>query len=120
MKLYQAIAQNARIPNEHLRDAFAIRADRIREKLPHGSGFDNGCVIESDTESKIVISTAFHHMDDNGFYCGWTDHKVIITQTLLYDTPSIRVTGRNFRGIKDYIADVFHSVLSESFEWVNK
>lgn len=120
MKLYQAIAQNARIPVDHLKDAFSIRVERIQEKLPRGSGFDCGCVIESATESKIVISTAFHHMDDKGFYRGWTDHKVIVTQTLLYDTPSIRVTGRNFRNIKDYIADVFHSLMSEPFEWVNK
>ena len=53
--------------------------------LPSGSGIDSGCKIDLDhsTCNKIVILFGFHHMDDNGYYCGWTDYKAIVTPSLI-------------------------------------
>lgn len=126
MKLYEAIANN-----QHLLDALAVpgsdqamrpfaedRAERILARLPKGSGFDNGTTIERVTDREIVLSTAFHHMDGHGSYCGWTEHKVRVTSSLICDID-VRVGGRNERGIKDYIRDVMRGLMMGEFSWIN-
>lgn len=89
-----------------------IHADKLEEfvknYLPHGSGFDNGTKFlwEESNRNKLVFSADFHHMDDNGMYCGWSEHKVIVTPDLLFGY-NIKVTGQNKRGIKEYISGCF-------------
>jgi len=87
-------------------------ADKIEELvskyLPHGSGFDNGTkfVWEESSENKLVFNTAFHHMNEGGYYNGWTEHKVIIRPCLYFDFD-IKITGRNRNDIKEYIGSCF-------------
>lgn len=83
----------------------------VREHMPSGSGFDTGTTLaDSSTPERLEFTTTFHHMDDNGAYCGWSDHKIIVRASLAYGF-TLSVTGRNVRGIKDYIHDAFHSAL---------
>lgn len=89
--------------------------DIEREHLPSGSGFDNGTTIESATDQRIVFRTSFHHMNEGGYYDGWTEHSVIVTPSLSSGF-CIRVTGRNRNDIKDYIAELFDGVLREEVE----
>jgi hypothetical protein len=86
----------------------------ISEYLPSGSGFDSGTSIdvEKTTEEKLVFSTAFHHMNDLGYYVGWTEHRVTVRPSFYgFD---IKVSGRNRNDIKDHIAECFDYVLSEA------
>ena len=89
----------------------------VKEHMPSGSGFDSGAQFETYEQivdgkpERLVIQTSFHHMNDGGFYDGWTDHDVIVTPSLAHGF-SIRVTGKNRNDIKDYIAEVFHAALS--------
>jgi len=80
--------------------------------LPSGSGIDAGCTINIDesNENKIVINFSFHHMDENGFYDGWTDHKVICKPS--FDGFNLRITGKNKNGVKEYLYDTFDSCLN--------
>ena len=87
MKLYQAIAiaLDARANCEARGSLewyarWQARLDHIaRNALPSGSGVDNGTAIDGDsTSAKIVLHTAFHHMNDSGMYAGWSDHSVPI------------------------------------------
>lgn len=80
----------------------------VKNYLPHGSGFDNGTkfIWEESNQNKLVFSANFHHMDDNGMYCGWSEHKVIVTPDLLFGY-NIKVTGQNKRDIKEYISGCF-------------
>ena len=84
-----------------------------REYLPSGSGFDSGCYIELDESrrDKIVIRCDFHHLNENGFYSGWTTHRAIVTPCLLFGF-ALRITGKDKDGIKEYIADSMHCALS--------
>ena len=86
------------------------------DTAPNGSGFDNGTTLVTDesNKNKLVFFTAFHHMNDNGMYIHWTNHKVIITPA--FDGFDMRITGKNFNGIKEYIADVFNAWLNEDVE----
>jgi hypothetical protein len=86
--------------------------------MPSGSGFDRGTSLdmERSTSERLVFTVAFHHMDEHGFYDGWTDHTVTVTSSLLSGI-AIRVSGRNRNGIKDYIYETFEHALQESIVW---
>lgn len=83
----------------------------VDEYMPSGSGIDNGTAIDlgKSTGSKLVFNVAFHHMDENGFYCGWTDHTITITPS--FSNFDIRISGPNKRNIKEYLHDVYSSAL---------
>lgn len=90
------------------------RAEQIaRDCLPSGSGFDNGTIIdtEASTPTMLVLATSFHHMNDVGMYDRWTEHTVKVEPAFI--GLEIRVTGRDWNGIKDYIAETFDYVLSQ-------
>lgn len=119
MKLYQAIAQNEQLlrhKNVMIREYAETRKERILALLPNGSGFDNGTLIVEASEKRIVFATGFHHMDDNGFYCGWTQHRVVVRASLSHGF-TLYVSGVNKRDIKDYISEVFDSLMHEEFSW---
>ena len=84
-----------------------------KEYLPSGSGFDAGTKIdrEASGKNKIVLTTSFHHMNDAGYYDGWTEHKIIIRPDLEFGF-TFTISGRDKRGIKDYIGDIFQNALS--------
>lgn len=89
-------------------------ADIEKNILPCGGGFDSGTIIlyDESTPEKIVLGTSFHHMNDGGYYDGWTQHKITIKPSLLFDI-TITISGRDKNGIKDYMADCFHGVLMQ-------
>jgi hypothetical protein len=98
-------------------DALGMMADM----LPSGSGFDSGTKIDLEHShgGKLVLTTSYHHMNDNGYYCGWTEHTVTVTPS--FGGFNIRVSGRNRNDIKDYISDTFcHALGRELTETEHK
>lgn len=97
--------------NKEWKDEAEDRINEMCKGIPHGSGIDGYCDIDltASTDKRIVFKFEFHHMDENGFYCGWTQHKAIITPT--FGGFNIRITGKNYRDIKDYL----HSLWSYCF-----
>jgi hypothetical protein len=99
---------------------FGKHSDRIDEiaknLLPSGSGIDSGTAVDLDrsTGDKLVLTTAFHHMNDGGMYDGWTEHTVIVTPT--FDGIDCRITGRDRNGIKEYLSGVFNTCLMEDVQ----
>jgi hypothetical protein len=83
--------------------------DLVKNYLPRGSGFDAGTkfIWEESNRNKLVFATSFNHMNEGGYYDGWTDHKVIVTPDLLFGY-NIKITGRNRNDIKEYIHSRFH------------
>ena len=114
-KVYQAIASAiSAMPREWAEE----RLDLIeREYLPSGSGINAGCkiLVEESHKDRIVIQTEFHHMNEVGYYDGWTSHKVIVTPSLISGFY-IRITGRDKNGIKEYLAELFYQVLDQEFD----
>jgi hypothetical protein len=104
--------------NDEWRDRHAAKLDELtRAHLPHGSGFDSGTKFELD-ESKperLVFTADFHHMDNNGYYDGWTCHQVIVTPSLASGI-NLRITGRDRDDWKDYAYQVFHEALTQMVE----
>lgn len=89
------------------------RFDRLMAMLPSGSGFDAGVKLVDDEckSNRLVLKADFHHMTEHGMYDGWTEHKVIVTPSLA-DGAVIRITGRDRKLIREYIADVMHEALN--------
>ncbi len=83
------------------------------EDFPSGSGFDNGTKIdlEASNDEILVFHTAFHHMNDNGMYDGWTEHTVTVTPSLGLDFH-LKISGRDRNDIKEYISECFSTVLN--------
>lgn len=86
------------------------------EILPSGSGIDAGTTIDlaASTPDRIVLTMSFHHMNDGGFYDGWTDHTIVVRPSLAFGVD-LRVTGRNRNEIKDYLHDVYALALREYY-----
>jgi hypothetical protein len=84
----------------------------VREHMPSGSGFDCGTTIDYDDShaEKLVFTTSFHHMNSDGYYCGWTEHTVTVTPSFIGGF-NLRISGRNANNIKEYIHDAFSSAL---------
>jgi hypothetical protein len=87
--------------------------DSIMDTAPSGSGIDCGTELRIDdcTPTKLVFGLSFHHMNEHGCYDGWSDHEVIIKPT--FGGFSMRITGRDRNGIKEYLADVYDCWLNE-------
>ena len=87
--------------------------------LPYGSGFDNGTTIESVTSEKIIFKSAYHLMDDSGYYREWIDFIIIVRPgftTISIDAvgPFSRLQKKSYGyGIKDYIEEEFYNCLIE-------
>lgn len=117
-QLYQAIARKIQARNncwEH-RDTHAEWATRheqdvlalVKDHLPSGSGFDSGTEIDLARSSpeRLVFATSFHHMNEHGYYDGWSEHEVIVKPSLTWGFD-LRVTGRDRRQIKEFIGESF-------------
>lgn len=85
----------------------------VRKHLPSGSGFDAGTVLimERSTPERLVFEADYHHMNEGGYYDGWSEHEVIVTPSLASGFD-LRVTGRNRDDIKAYIGEVFGDALT--------
>lgn len=127
MEVYQAIARKI----EAMRNCdksgngewFTRHHDAIdnimREHMPSGSGFDAGtqfdaCEHVDNEKDSLAFITCFHHMNDCGLYDGWTQHTVIVRPSLSHGF-TLRVTGRDRNGIKEYISDVFNNALKAAY-----
>ena len=93
-------------------DASRERLGKLMETAPSGSGFDNGTTVELGRNGTLLFNTSFHHMNDGGYYDGWTEHTVRVKPTLAWSFD-LTVSGRNRNDIKDYIAEVFDTWLRE-------
>lgn len=118
--LYQALARAfqqlrncEQSGNTEWRDKTAKRIVALCKHLPSGSGLDNGCkLLDGSGPDKLIFRCDFHHMDEHGSYCGWTEHLVVVTPSL-QDGISLRITGRNRDGVKDIIHEALYFALRE-------
>lgn len=82
-----------------------------RERLPSGSGIDNGTRVKGLTKDGrgIELLLEFHHHGEHG-YDGWTYHTARVRPSFL--GLDISISGPNRNDIKDYLADVLREALN--------
>ena len=125
MKVYQQLARlvDWNPTGEYLDSKNKRVEDLVKNYLPSGSGFDGDISIdEKSTDKKIILHVEYHHMNDNGFYDGWSTFKIIITPSLAYDY-SLVVKGETvvkkyfYDGVfKNYIIDTFMPYLDKEMK----
>lgn len=88
----------------------------VDDYLPSGAGWDNGTKIdfEASTTDKLVFYGSYHHMNEGGYYDGWTEHRIIVTPSLAFGFD-LKITGRNRNDIKEYLAECFRGDLDRLF-----
>ena len=98
-------------------EKWSERIEQLVDMLPSGSGIDNGTKIdlEASHAGKVVLYAPFHHMDENGFYDGWTEH--IITVTPSFRGINLRISGRDRNQIKEYLYETYDYELTRLVEW---
>lgn len=116
--IYQ-IAKNCewlKTVNDSYIDQCNSQIDHYESMLPYGSGFDSGCFIDRDNSGKegVIINFDFHHLNENGYYEGWTKHKAIIKPSLI--GFELKVYGEDKDGIIEYLSDTFNDVLTSEVE----
>lgn len=83
--------------------------------LPSGSGIDSGTTIDiTRSNRKIVLDTGFHHMNEAGFYDGWTHHTIIVRPE--FGSFRLSISGRDRNQIKKYLHNVFYHALCKEIE----
>ena len=89
------------------------------QDAPSGSGIDCGTKLDSaSSPEKLIFFIEFHHMNEVGYYDGWTQHKLIITPSLVF-YYDMKITGPNRNGIKEYLYDIYGEWLDMDFELLN-
>jgi hypothetical protein len=123
MRLYQRIARDVQTLQRdnspaNVEEAALASLEVIEENLlPSGSGFDSGSKVSLSESKKerIVIKSAYHHMNENGYYDGWSHFRVVVTPSLMngYNIrlQSIGRWPRKYIMTKEYILDTFVEVL---------
>lgn len=88
----------------------------MKHHFPSGSGFDEGTSFdwERSTPQTLVFKTSFHHMNENGYYDGWTVHLVRVRPC--FDGVSITISGKDRNFIKELIADRFYQLVSDEID----
>ena len=89
----------------------------VKDNMPSGSGIDSGVDfdLEKSTPAKLIFTFGYHHMAESGMYDGWTQHKLTVTPSLVFDFE-MKITGENPDGIKDYFCDIFSEALNTIVE----
>ena len=123
MKLYQKLAQvlaayhNAIAANNTEWIAnHSETIDRLCQTfMPSGSGFDAGTTLDINRSSaeKLIFDSAYHHMDANGYYDGWSDLTITVKPSLQFGF-NIKIAGlrRKNRHDMDYMMDTFYEALN--------
>jgi len=105
------IANNSEWQKNH-----SYHLDELEKLLPSGSGIDSGCKIDRTFKNnQVKIFCDFHNMDENGYYCGWS--RFIVVCKPEFDGIDIKITGKDKYFVKDYLYDLFDTVLNEEIEF---
>jgi len=90
----------------------------VKDLLPSGSGIDCGTKIDLDASNgeKLVLTFCYHHMNEHGYYDGWTDHKAVVTPSFAHDFNLV-ITGRNRNEVKEYLHETYSCDLSQHLDY---
>jgi len=114
--LIQEIAKNCqwhKTVNDNFIDECEDNIEKLQNFLPSGSGIDSGCKIdiENSGNKKVIITFSFHHLNENGYYDGWTDHKLTAIPT--FNGIELKISGKDKNQVKDYLYELFDYILNK-------
>lgn len=137
MKVYQklanlvhAVANTINSGNKQWQDRHIETITKVMQTAPSGSGIDCGTKFEVDEQitmrgkdckvfprETLAFFVEFHHMDQHGYYDGWTQHTITVRPSLLFGF-TMSISGKDRNQIKDYLSEVYNHWLTS--EWEDK
>jgi hypothetical protein len=80
--------------------------------LPHGSGLDGDWFVSVRRGGKgITLTTEWHSMNENGYYCGWFPVRIVLgRENDKLFVRSVRINERYCYGAGDMLADELSEV----------
>jgi len=89
----------------------------IKQHMPSGCGVDSGTQLdfEKSTGEKLVFNCDYHHMNEHGYYDGWTSHTITVKPSLIHGF-TMTIGGRNRNAIKDYLYEIFDVALRTTID----
>ena len=115
MEIYSrlmAIENCKKSGNSEWLDKHTEKLIELEKRLPSGSGIDCGTKIERDLKAnQFKLTLSFHHMDENGFYDGWTDHAITVRPS--FGGLDLTISGKNKNDIKEYLLDTYYYALTK-------
>jgi hypothetical protein len=96
----------------------------VKQWMPRGSGIDCGTQLDivKSTGTKLVFTFDYHHMDQHGYYCGWSNHKLIVTPA--FEDFTMKIIGQHpskerhqTTYFHDYLYDTFNYALQSRYEY---
>ena len=127
MKLYEALVstiiayQNCiKTNNEEWEAKHLARVKELLDELPHGSGIDGtwrADLIDTTTDL-LILSCEYHHMNESGYYDGWTAFRVKVKASLLHGI-TVRVIGpfpSKYNDTRDYLGEILDMDLRKEVE----
>ena len=108
-----AIENCKKSSNSEWLDKHTEKLIELEKSLPSGSGIDCGTKIDTRDlkANQFKLTVSFHHMDENGFYDGWTDH--VITVRPSFGGLDLTISGKNKNDIKEYLLDTYYYALTK-------
>jgi hypothetical protein len=105
--------------DKHYRDIEKI----VKNYLPYGSGIDSGVTFDfgNSTSNKLVFDSSYHCMNDNGYYDGWIDFRVILKPSLQFGFV-MQIIGRfsdrhyKYESVRDYMYEEFEYAFGEKIK----
>lgn len=58
-----------------------VDVEQLAKLLPHGSGIDSDWEISVYKNGNLKVSSSFHCMNEDGYYCGWQQFSFRIYRT---------------------------------------
>ncbi len=101
--------------NEQWRDRHEANALTIvKNFMPSGSGIDNGTKLDLDKSNgeKLVFYFGYHHMNESGYYDGWTEHTLTVRASMVYGID-LKISGKDRNDVKDYLYEVYRHALTQ-------
>lgn len=114
--LLQARTNCGKLGNKEWFARHEAAAHEICKNGPSGSGIDQGTKLDvacSDAD-KLVFIVAFHHMNEVGYYDGWTEHTIRVYPA--FQGVRLTISGEDRDEIKDYLHDVYYTWLTSEYK----
>jgi len=110
MSTHEALTNCARSGNTEWHAKHTATLQQLYSMLPSGSGIDNGTTVVTISRERLVLSCGFHHMNANGFYDGWTEHRIRVTPS--WTGITVHVYGRDRNDILEDLHETYYSTLT--------
>lgn len=96
-------------------ERWRLRFAKLVDHVPTWSGMPLEPSDVEVTSAAIRYEVSYHHMNDTGYYDGWTEHTVVVRPA--FESVDVRVSGRNRQDVKELIHEAVNYAFTRRVTW---